>query len=475
MAAETANTLAALANRHGSNYRWLLLIAATLGAFASLMSLTIVNVAVPDMMRYFGVGQERAQWVSSAFMAAMGVSMLATPWLLSRFGYRHACMAAATVLVGSELIAGMATRFELLIAMRAVEGLAAGVLQPIPAIIVLRAFAVGTQGSALGLFGFGIVLAPTFGPTVGGLLVERFGWRSIFIFVAIIGACALCLARSYMPVSAPGGEAPRKGGRLDWVGIALAAFAVGLSLNGIAALRARPTWALSMIAVGLGAVALFIWHQHRSATPLIAPRAFRSRPLAIGGFVSFVYGAGLFGSTYLVPVFLQTALHHPPSLAGAALLPASILLALTIPIGGHLADRVPPYRLVSIGLILVAVSMALMALAKDATALPVLMVWLMVGRLGIGLVVPSLSLGAMMGLDREFISEGATAISFLRQLGGAVGVGGVAAFLEWRLHAHAAMGHSALPAFADTFWLVGAATLLAAGAAFAMRIPCRTG
>jgi EmrB/QacA subfamily drug resistance transporter len=475
VSAESADTLQALAQRHGRNYRWLLLVAATLGALASLMSLTIVNVAVPDMMRYFGVGQERAQWVSSAFMAAMGVSMLATPWLLCRFGYRHTSMAAAAVLVGSELIGGMATRFELLIAMRAAEGLAAGVLQPVPAIIVLRAFATGTQGRALGLFGFGIVLAPTLGPTVGGLLVERFGWRSIFIFVALIGVCALGLARTYLPVSAPGGEAPRRKGRLDWAGIALATIAVALVLHGLTALHVHPGPALSMLAGGSATVALFLWQQRRSTAPLISPRAFKSRPLAIGGFVSFVYGAGLFGSTYLVPVFLQTALHYPPSLAGAALLPASILLALTIPIGGQLADRMPPYRLVSIGLILLAVSMALMAVAGDRMALPVLMGWLMVGRLGIGLVVPSLSLGAMQGLEREFISEGATAISFLRQLGGAMGVGGVAAFLEWRLQAHAAMGHAALSAFADTFWLVGALTLLAAGAAFAMRIPCRAG
>lgn len=450
-----------------------MLITATLGAFASLMSLTIVNIAVPDMVRYFGVGPSRAQWVSSAFMAAMGIAMLATPWLLSRFGYRHACMAAAATLVGSELIAGMATRFELLVSMRVIEGLAAGVLQPVPAIIVLRAFAVGTQGRALGLFGFGIVLAPTLGPTVGGLLVEHSGWRSIFFFVASFSLCALGFARMYLPVSAPGGGAPGRKERLDWLGIALATGTVVMLLNGLAQLHGHRWLAMLMIVGSMVTTGGFVWHQHRSTAPLMTPRAFRSRPLAIGGLVSFVYGAALFGSTYLVPVFLQTALHYPPSLAGAALLPASVLLALTIPLGGQLADRIAPYRLVCAGLVLVSVSMALMACAGDAPALLIVMVWLMIGRLGIGLLVPALSLGAMLGLEREFISEGATAISFLRQLGGAVGVGGVAAFLDWRLQAHAALGHVAFPAFAETFWLIGAVSLLAAGAALAMRVANR--
>lgn len=470
MAAENSNTLEALASRHGSSYRWLLLGTATLGAFASLMSLTIVNVAVPDMTRYFGVGQERAQWVSSAFMSAMALAMLPTPWLLSRFGYRHAYSAAAAALVSCELIGGMSTRFELLLAMRAIEGLAAGVLQPIPAIIVLRAFATGTQGRALGLFGFGVVLAPMLGPVIGGVLVEHFGWRSIFFFVAPFGLSALACARRFLPDSAPGGAPPGAREALDWTGIALAGAAVALVLNGLAQLRGHGVAALSMIAIGLGIAAVFVRHQLRTVAPLIDPRAFKSRPLAIGGVVSFIYGAGVFGSTYLVPVFLQTALQYPPSLSGAALLPASILLALTIPVGGYLADKLPPYRLVSAGLALLGISMALMTGAGDAVTLVVLMAWLMVGRLGIGLVVPSLSLGSMVGLDRKFISEAATAVNFLRQLGGAVGVGVVAAFLEWRLHAHAALGHTSLPAFADTFWLVGAVSLVAAGAALAMRV-----
>lgn len=443
---------------------------ATLGAFASLMSLTIVNVAVPDIMRDFAVGQERAQWVSAAFMAAMATAMLPTPWLLARFGYRHTYVAAAAVLVGAELVGGLAARFELLLAMRVVEGLAAGVLQPIPAILVLRAFAAGTQGRALGLFGFGTVLAPVLGPSIGGVLVEHFGWRSIFFFVIPFGVASLACARLYLPVSAPGGADP--GGHkvpLDWQGIALAALASALILNGLSRMHGQSSHGLLMIICGLAAVMAFVWHERRSMAPLIDPRAFKSRPFAIGGLVSFIYGAGLFGSTYLVPVFLQTALHFPPSQAGAALLPASIVLALTLPTGGRLADHFPPYRLVSVGLVLIAISMALMAHAGEAAALSVLIVWLIVGRLGIGLVVPSLSLGAMVGLDRKFISEGATAINFLRQLGGAVGVVVVGAFLEWRLRVHATAGDSPVDGFADAFWLVGGVSLLAAVAALLMR------
>ena len=174
---------AALAERFGPSYRWRVLATVMIGTVASIMASTIINVAVPDMAKVFGLGQDRAQWLSAGFMGAMTLSMLTTPWLLARYGYRHTYFGAVLLLMAGGIVGGLSRWFELVLAMRVAEGLAAGILQPIPAIVIMHAFGPGERGKAMGIFGFGVVLAPAVGPSIGGVLVEWFGWRSIFFVV----------------------------------------------------------------------------------------------------------------------------------------------------------------------------------------------------------------------------------------------------------------------------------------------------
>ena len=126
--AEHPTSLAALRSRYGVRYRWLLLLAVMVGTMASIMSSTIVNVAIPGMSQHFALGQERAQWVTSGFMVAMTVSMLTTPWLLARYGYRHTYVACMALLLAGGVVGGFATRFDLVLAARVAEGLAAGIV-----------------------------------------------------------------------------------------------------------------------------------------------------------------------------------------------------------------------------------------------------------------------------------------------------------------------------------------------------------
>lgn len=458
---------AALASRFGPNYRWRVLVTVMIGTIAAIMASTIVNVAVPDMSRVFALSQARAQWLSAGFMGAMTLSMLTTPWLLERYGYRRTYVGAVVLLMCGGLLGGVSSWFEAVLAMRVVEGLAAGVLQPIPAIIVLHAFEPGERGKAMGVFGFGVVLAPALGPSVGGILVEWFGWRSIFFVVAPFCLIALAMARRYLPVDAPGGApTSRDGGRLDVVGLGLVATAVLTLLNGMVSLHAaRFESGTLLLACSAVSTVGFVAYQRRRARPLMALSLFDHRPFSMGGLVAFIYGMALFGSTYLVPVFMQVALDLPPSQAGAVLLPAGLVLALTIPLAGRLADRAPVSRLVSFGLLLLAASFLLMITVGLATSLWLITLWAVIGRIGLGFVLPSLNLGSMRGLPVALISQGSSTINFLRQLGGAVGVGLVGNVLDWRLRTHAAQP---LTAFHETFALIGCITALAVVAAWRM-------
>ena len=457
----------ALAQRFGENYRWFVLLTVMIGTMASIMASTIVNVAVPDMSRVFGLGQERAQWLSAGFMAAMTLSMLTTPWLLDRFGYRHTYVGAVLLLMAGGIVGGASRWFELVLAMRVAEGLAAGVLQPIPAIIVMRAFSAGEQGRAMGIFGFGVVLAPAIGPSVGGVLVEWFGWRSIFFVVVPFSLVAWALARRYLPVAAPGGIAiNRPGTRLDAVGLVLISIGVLALLNGMVELRGdSPAAGWALLACSATAVLGFIAHQRRGARPLMELRLFGHRAFAMGGVVAFTYGMALFGSTYLVPVFMQIGLTLPPSQAGVVLLPAGLVLAATIPLAGRLADRLPVSRIVATGLLLLAASFFLMLTVGLASSPWWIVAWTVVGRIGLGCVLPSLNLGAMRGLPEELISQGASTINFMRQLGGAVGISLVGIVLEWRLQAR---HDDPVRAFHETFVLVGVITASAVIAALQM-------
>src|SRR5690606_30109091 len=220
-------------------------------------------------------------------------------------------------------------------------------------------------------------------------------------------------------------------------------------------LRADTVQAGVLLAVGLASLAVFVVYQLRTrAEPLLNMRLFRYRQFTMGALVAFIYGMGLFGSTYLLPIYMQMAVHYSPSEAGLVLLPAGIVLAVTIPLAGRLADRYPPNVLVAIGLSLLALSFALMALGGAASGYALLMTWAALGRIGLGFVLPALGLGAMRGLDVDLIAQGASAVNFVRQLGGAIGVSLVGIVLEWRISVHGAQAAGQHDAFGETFLLV---------------------
>ncbi len=477
------STLPELQARYGERYRWLLLVSVMIGTMASIMSSTIVNVAIPDMSQHFTLGQDRAQWVSSGFMVAMTVSMLTTPWLLARYGYRRTYAGTMLLLMAGGMAGGLSNNFSLVLAARVAEGLAAGVVQPIPAIIIMRAFAPHEQGRASGLFGMGVVLAPALGPSIGGILVDLFGWRSIFFMVVPFCLLSLWMAYRYVPSTAPGGLATnRQGAGLDWRGLLLGAIGTLCLLNGMIELRGSNRLD-GVLLLGIAAATLwvFLWWQRRLAArggaPLMNPALFAYRPFAMGSVVAFIYGTALFGSTYLLPVYMQLGLNLSASHVGSILLPAGFVLAATIAVVGRLADRQPTWMLVSIGLGLLAASFALMSTLTLTSALWLLVIWSTLGRIGLGFILPSLNLGSLRPLHQDLLSQGSSAINFLRMLGGAIGVSLCGIVLEWRLAAHGnslsdpISSPARLAAFNEAFLMLAGLCALALMAAWQLRMP----
>jgi predicted MFS family arabinose efflux permease len=265
---------------------------------------------------------------------------------------------------------------------------------------------------------------------------------------------------------------------LDWRGLTLAGVATVSLLNGLVEMRHEVPAGLGLAGFGLVMLAGFVFWQLRAPHPLMDMRLYSYRQFAAGAIVAFIYGAGLFGSTYLLPVYMQLALRYTPSAAGIVLMPAGIALALTIAVAGRLTNRIPPHRQVSFGLALLAGSFLLMATGSMATPYLLLVLYAVIGRIGLGCILPSLTLGSMRGVDFSLITQGTSCINFLRQLGGAIGVSLAGVGLQWRLAEHGAVlgkgGGVAvqvarIQAFDETFLAVAAVIATAILAAWRIR------
>jgi predicted MFS family arabinose efflux permease len=295
-------------------------------------------------------------------------------------------------------------------------------------------------------------------------------------------AASIWLAHRYIPISAPGGAAADRGGAgLDWRGLLLGAGGTLALLNGLLQIRGgHPlvAWGLLALALALfAAMVAWLRHAERSGRQaLMKLDVFGHRAFTIGTLVAFIYGIGLYGSTYLLPVFMQLGLQLPASHVGTILLPSGIVLAITIGIAGRLTLRLPTHLMVSMGLFLLAASFALMATVGVQTGLWVMVLWAVLGRIGLGFVLPSLNLGSMRPLDKAQIPQGASIINFLRMLGGAMGVSLCAIVLEWRLAAHGATlagpgSAGRMSAFGDSFLLLAAVCGVATVLAWQLRGP----
>ncbi|WP_198650400.1 DHA2 family efflux MFS transporter permease subunit [Saccharospirillum mangrovi] len=436
MAKGAPDSLAARFERHGPGYRWLVTATVMMGTIATILTATIVNVALPDIMGALGMGQDQAQLLSTGFLAAMTGTMLVNAWMVDSFGQRFTYLASVALFTAASIVGGLAPTSGVLILARILQGAAAGVLQPLAMQTIFQVFPPEKRGSAMGIYAIGVVLAPALGPTLGGIMIDSFSWRYIFFMPLPFCVAGVFMGLLYMP----GRMTDDAIKRFDWVGfglmIAFLVFLLTALSNG-----SRDGWTSDIILIeftlAVLAAAGFFIRELTAAAPLLNFQLFTHPVYAAAALISFIFGAGLFGSTFLVPLFVQTIQGYTPTLSGLLLMPAGLAMGVVFPIAGRLSDRVPAHITILAGLALFALSSILLANIDGGTSFWQLAWWTLIGRVGLGFIMPSLNAGALKALPLALVGQGTGAINFIRQLGSAFGVNLLTLYLSTRTQVYA--------------------------------------
>src|SRR5262245_8974083 len=318
--------------------RWILIGVLVMGAIGTMLAATIVNVALPSIIGAYGLGQDQAQWLSTAFLTSSTGFMLLNTWAVASFGMRASFIAAMCVFIAGSLIGAAGSGLEMLIVGRVMQGAGAGLIQPMAMVLIFQVFPETSRGTAIGLYSLGVILSPAFGPAVGGVLIDLFDWRIVFVATAPLALLAIPLSLAFLPGRQATGARPK----LDWQGLVLVIGALSLTLQGLADGH-REGWddtgSVLRLAGALLLGLVFLQWEARHAFPILKLRLFAKPGFVLAGLVILLTGVAIYGSTYLVPLFVQVIQRYSPTGAGEVLLPAGLAMVVTFPLAGRLSDH----------------------------------------------------------------------------------------------------------------------------------------
>jgi DHA2 family multidrug resistance protein len=338
-------------------HKWVIAGTVLTGTFMAVLDSSIVNVALPHMMGTLGATVEEITWVATGYLLSNVLVMPIIALLSARFGRKRFYMASVIAFTLASMACGAARSLPLMVAFRVVQGLGGGALITVAQAVLRETFPVEEQGLAMGIYGVGVIVAPAVGPTLGGWLTDQYSWPWIFYVNVPIGIVNLLLVQQF--IHDPH-YLERHSGRIDWPGLGLMAVGLG-SLQLMLEEGERKDWFASSLIVLLAVFAvvglgLFIWRELTVDRPAVDLKILKNVPFASGTALGGVLGMGMFGTLFLLPVFLQNLLGFPALKSGVAMLPRSLASAVIGPIGGWLYNRIGPRVLVFVGLTLNAYS-----------------------------------------------------------------------------------------------------------------------
>ncbi|MEQ6898503.1 MDR family MFS transporter [Microbacterium sp. KR10-403] len=443
-------------------------LALVVGGLAVIFDSTIVSIALKTLAVDLDVSVATIQWVSTAYLLALGVTIPVVGWAQARIGGKRLWMIALTIFLAASIACSLAWSAPSLIAFRIVQGVGGGLMMPLMATLAIQQVPKGASfGRLMALVSLPAALGPILGPTIGGVILNWLDWHWLFWVNVPFCLVGLLLAWKLVPKDEPAGRV-----RLDLVGLLLASPGVvgilyGMSRVGEPGGFARlDVWLPAL--VGIILLALFAWRSsRRPATALIDVGLLRLRPVASSSAVLFLSGAALYGSMLLLPLFFQL-LHGVDVLtAGLLMIPQGVGALLSRTLAGKLTDTIGARAVAIAGFVIMGLATVPFAVADATTNLWWLMAVLLVRGLGTGAVMIPVMAVAYVGLEHEQVPHASLITRLAQQLGGAFGTALLAVILQWAVGSTTSLGALA-DGFDVAFWWAVGFTVVAIVVCFAL-------
>lgn len=391
-----------------------------IGAFVSILNETLLNIAFPNLMEYFGITETSVQWLATAYMLVVGILVPVTALLQQWFTTRQMFLGAMSLFLVGTIICATAPVFSMLLAGRIVQALGTGLMIPVLMNTILIIFPPEKRGGAMGLIGLVMMSAPAIGPTLSGLIVDSLTWRWLFYLVIPLAAISIIYAALYLKNVS---ELTKP--KVDILSILLSCIGFGGIVYGFSS-AGEGTWSdpkvvWCLVAGGLCLI-LFIWRQLTMKEPMLDLRAFRYPMFSLVTVLMLVLMMAMFSTMIMLPLFLQNVLLLSALSAGLVMMPGSILNGIMAPVSGVLFDKFGPKVLVIPGLIIMSVSIWLFSGIEAGWTNGYVIFLHILMMIGISLVMMPAQTTGLNQLPRHLYPHGTAIMSTLQQVAGAIGV-----------------------------------------------------
>ncbi|HVZ78451.1 MAG TPA: DHA2 family efflux MFS transporter permease subunit [Gemmatimonadaceae bacterium] len=411
-------------------YKYLIAIAVTLAAVLELIDTSIVNVAIPHMMGNLGATLDEISWVSTGYIIANVIVIPMSGWLSAFFGRKRYLTGSILLFVLASFMCGAATSLVGLVLWRVVQGFGGGALLSTAQATLFESFPPEEVGIGQAMFGVGVMVGPTIGPTLGGYIVDNYNWPWIFYINVPLGILAAIMVYTYVHDA----EHQERAKTIDVWGIALLALGVG-SLQWMLERGERYDWfdsrfVTTLCVVSVTSFVLLLWRELTIDEPVINFRVLKSRQLSAGVSIAAFLGLALYGSIFVLPVFLQQLHGFTANQTGMVILPGALASAAMMVWVGRNANHLDARVTVTIGALMFLVSMWMLStLTLDAGQHDLF--WpLIIRGAALGLIFVPLTNASMADLSMRELAQGTGMFNLTRQLGGSLGIAIMATLLS---------------------------------------------
>jgi len=418
--------------------RWMIAVSVMTATFMVVLDSSVAAVALPHIAGNLSASTDEATWVLTSYLVSNAIMLPATSWITGRIGRKRLLILSIILFTIASLLCGIAINMPMLILARVLQGIGGGGMQPLAQAILLESFPPREHGTAMAVYGVGIVVAPVIGPTLGGWITDSYSWRWIFYINLPVGILALFLAGMF--IEDPPYILRKIQGAIDYAGFALMALWLGsLQLvldKGQESDWFGATWIRWTAFLSVAAFCTFLFRELRSRDPIVQLHVLRNRNFMTGTLITAIYGFVLYGITALLPLFLQTLLGYPALDSGLAVSPRGIGSMLSMLVAGWLAAHLDGRVMLAAGLAIFGVSTLMLArLNLDIAMTSVIWPNVLNGFAG-GFVFVPLTTMAMGRLRREEIGNASGIYNLMRNIGGSVGIASVTTLLVRRSQIH---------------------------------------